>query len=365
MVVYLHSGQVQIGVARDPVPHVAAASEVTVRQAQGSAARAVITVLCAGTNRPPHMEPVEARATVRYTNTAGLDHAVRGSQALFLWDYFSSAVQDVWRAASQLRWIHVAAAGVDKLLFDKLVDSEVVVTNARGVFDRPIAEFVLASILAEAKGLHRSHDLQLARTWEHRETGTIVGAAVLVVGTGGIGRETARLLRAAGMDVQGAGRTARAVDPDFGTVVSSSDLVEHVGWADYLIVTAPLTEQTSGLIDARVLAAMKPSAYLVNVGRGPTVVERELLQALTHGQIAGAALDVFDCEPLAAEHPLWSTPGVTVSPHMSGDVHGWKDTLARQFVHNALRWLDDLPLNNVVDKQLGFVPSNSPGEMAR
>lgn len=318
--------------------------------------RPVVAVLCAGGGgRPPHLEPVESRAEVRYTDAAGLPEAIRDAQALFLWDFFSSAVRDVWSRAERLEWIHVAAAGVDTLLFDDLADSDVVVTNARGVFDRPIAEFVLSSILAFAKGLHRSHDLQLERTWQHRETLTIAGSTALVVGTGAIGREIARLLRAVGMEVRGAGRSARDSDPDFGTVVPSADLERHVGWADHVVVVAPLTDATRGLVDKHVLSAMKPGGHLVNVGRGPIVDEDALVTALHDGTIAGASLDVFETEPLPADHPLWSAPGAVVTPHMSGDAVGWLDTLAKQFVDNAQRWLDGADLVNVVDKKLGFV----------
>ena len=205
---------------------------------------------------------------MRYADAEGLASAVEGAQALFLWDFFSTAVADVWAHCDRLEWIHVAAAGVDKLLFDGLRESGVTVTNARGVFDRPIAEFVLASVLAHAKLLHESRDLQRDRVWRHRETRTVVGARALIVGTGAIGRETARLLRAVGMEVRGAGRTARADDVDFGEVVASADLVSHVGWCDYLVNAAPLTEQTRGLVNADVFAAMRPSAHLINVGRG-------------------------------------------------------------------------------------------------
>jgi phosphoglycerate dehydrogenase-like enzyme len=316
--------------------------------------RPILAVLCAGDSRPPQMGPIEHRMTVRYTDVAGLSQAIQGAEALFLWDFFSTAVRDVWDRADRLRWIHVAAAGVDRLLFDELTASSVTVTNARGVFDRPMAEFVLMSILAHAKDAHRSHDRQLSRQWQHRETATVAGRTALVVGTGAIGRETARLLRAVGLHVFGAGRTAREGDPDFGSVVASSDLATHVGSADYLIIVAPLTDQTRGLVNAGVFRAMKPAAYLVNVGRGPCVVEADLLAALGEGQIAGAALDVFETEPLPSEHPLWSTRGVTISPHLSGDAVGWLDTLARQFVANAERFLDGQPLVNVVDKQLGF-----------
>ncbi|MGA9100577.1 D-2-hydroxyacid dehydrogenase [Aeromicrobium sp.] len=320
----------------------------------------VIAVLCsAETGRPRHLDEVEARADVRYTDAAGLPEAIADAQALFLWDFFSSAVRDAWPGARQLEWIHVASAGVDTLMFDELAQSDVVVTNAKGVFDRPIAEFVLASILAVAKDVHRSHDLQTAHEWRHRETRTVAGETVLVVGTGSIGREIARLLQAVGMEVRGAGRTERPSDPDFGQVVSSRDLADHVGWADHVVVVAPLTDATRNLVDERVLSAMKPSAHLVNVGRGPIVDEAALIAALNDGTIAAATLDVFQTEPLPEDHPLWTTSGVVITPHMSGDAVGWTDTLARQFADNALRWLDGAPLENVVDKQLGFVAAAS------
>jgi phosphoglycerate dehydrogenase-like enzyme len=317
----------------------------------------VITVLCETLeHHPPHLETLEGRVELRFTDAEGLGSAVHGARALFLWDFFSTAVADVWEQCDSLEWIHVAAAGVDKLMFDGLRESDVVVTNARGIFDRPIAEFVLASVLAHAKLLHESHDLQRERTWRHRETRTVVGGRALVVGTGAIGRETARLLRAVGMEVRGVGRTARTGDPDFGEVVPSAELATYVGWCDYLVNAAPLTDQTRGLIDAVVFAAMKPSAHLVNIGRGPTVVEEDLVKALVAGAIDGASLDVFETEPLPPDSPLWDAPGLVVSAHMSGDVVGWRDALARQFVSNAERWLAGEPLENVVDTRLGYVP---------
>jgi len=320
----------------------------------------VVVVLCASSDqRPPHLEALDGRVTLRYADAAGLASAVGGARALFLWDFFSTAVADVWSHCDRLEWIHVAAAGVDTLLFDGLRESRVTVTNARGVFDRPIAEFVLASVLAHAKRLHESHDLQREAVWRHRETRTVDGARALVVGTGGIGREIARLLRAVGLRVRGAGRTARTDDVDFGDVVASADLVHQVGWCDYLINAVPLTPQTRGLINAEVFAALRPSAHLVNVGRGATVVQDELAEALAAGRFDGASLDVFEEEPLPVDSPLWSTPGVVVSAHMSGDVTGWRDVLARQFVATAERWLAGEPLENVVDAALGYVPSRS------
>jgi len=316
-------------------------------------------VLCATAgDRPPGLEDLDAE--LRFCTADGLAEAVRGARALLLWDFFSTAVADVWDQAADLEWIHITAAGVDTLLFDELRASEVVVTNARGVFDRPLAEYVLGAVLAHAKDSRTSFDLQRRREWRHRETRGITGATALVVGTGGIGREIARLLRAAGMVVRGAGRRPVADDLDFGEIVDSATLSAHAGWCDHLILAAPLTPATRGLVDAAVLAAMKPDAHLVNIARGPMVDEAALLAALTRGEIGGATLDVFDTEPLPADHPLWDAPNVTITAHMSADVIGWRDVLAAQFAANARRWLAGEPLHNVVDKALGFVPGAAP-----
>lgn len=326
--------------------------------------RPAVVVLCEqGSERSPNLDALADRVELRYAHQAALSDALPGASALFVWDFFSEALQDVWPSAGELEWVHVAAAGVDTLLFDALIESDVVVTNAHGVFDRPIAEFVLASLLAHAKGLRASHDFQRDGVWRHRETGSLVDTEALVVGTGGIGRETARLLRALGVRVRGAGRTARSGDPDFDDIVASTDLAQHVGSADHVVIAAPLTAQTRGLVDAEVFAAMKPSAHLVNIGRGPIVDEQALVTALESGQLAAASLDVFQHEPLPAESPLWSLPGVAISAHMSGDVVGWRDALTRQFLANAERWLAGESLHGVVDKQLGFVsarPQEAP-----
>ncbi len=319
-----------------------------------------VVVLCEHLEeRPDHLELLRSRFELRFTDAARLPDAIAGAQVLFLWDFFSSVVEQVWDRCTDLQWIHVAAAGVDTLLFPGLVSSDVVVTNARGTFDRPIAEFVLASILAHAKLLHESYELQRRHQWQHRETRSVAGAQILVVGTGAIGRQIAQLLTAAGLHVRGAGRSPGDADPDFGILVSSVDLPGQVGWADYVVNATPLTDATRGLFDAAVFAAMKPTAHFINIGRGASVVEADLLTSLTSHGIDGASLDVFDTEPLPEDSPLWDAPGLVVSAHMSGDVVGWRDTLARQFVDNAQRWLAGQPLVNVVDKALGYVRAAS------
>ena len=321
-----------------------------------AAARTVLAVLC-GQRRPPDMQRIEALAELRYTNATGLSDALRGADALFVWDFLSNAVSEAWPHADRLRWIHIASAGVDRLLFPELAHSSVVVTNSRGIFDRPIAEYVLGLILGIAKDLATTLGLQREGTWRHRETLRIDTQHVLVVGTGSIGRATGRLLMAAGLTVTAVGRTARQHDPDFSAVHSSEELAALLPTADYVVVAAPLTDMTRGMFDAQAFAWMQRSAWLINVGRGAIVDEDDLLSALRAGEIGGAALDVFEEEPLPADHPLWTLPNVIVSPHMSGDFVGWLDALVALFGVNFARWLADERLLNEVDKRAGFVPT--------
>ncbi|GAB2779417.1 D-2-hydroxyacid dehydrogenase [Amycolatopsis magusensis] len=318
----------------------------------------VLAVLC-GDRHPPDMDSIEHLATVRYTGEAGLKKALHGADILFVYDFLSTAVPGAWEAADRLKWLHIASAGVDPVLFPGLRESDVVLTNSRGVFDDAIAEYVLGVVLAFAKDFARSRQLQQERTWLHRETERIAGRRALVVGTGPIGRSIARLLRAAGLDVAGAGRTARDADPDFGVVRPSAELTDYLGEYDYVVAVAPLTEQTKGMFDARAFAAMKPGSRFINVGRGELVVTADLIAALRDGRPAGAALDVFDTEPLPNDSPLWSMEQVLISPHMSGDFLGWRNTLVEVFAGNFERWRTGQPLRNVVDKRLGYVPSGS------
>ncbi|WP_179951497.1 D-2-hydroxyacid dehydrogenase [Halopolyspora algeriensis] len=313
-----------------------------------------VVVLHDGTH-PPGMGEIERLAHVRYATEDELAHALPGADVLFVWHFLSEAVAAAWPAATHLRWIHVAGAGVDRLLFDELRRSTVAVTNSRGVFDRPMAEYVLGLILTFAKDLHTSLRLQDRKRWQHRETERIAGKAALIVGTGPIGRAIAAQLSAAGLSVTGAGRTARNGDPDFGTVHASADLLDIVGEFDYVILVAPLTPQTTGMIDSAVLAQFKPTARLINVGRGRLLVEDDLVQALTAGHLAGAALDVFDTEPLPPHSPLWDMPNVLISPHMSGDATGWTENLVQLFTTQLREYFHGNEPANAVDKHRGYV----------
>jgi phosphoglycerate dehydrogenase-like enzyme len=307
------------------------------------------------TGRPDGLAQVEAVADVRYATDETLADRLPAADVLLVWNFHSRGLISARRAASALRWVHAASAGVNHVLTPDVVSSDIVVTNSRGVFDEPVAEYVLGLALALAKDLPTTLTHQRDRRWRHRETERLGDKHALVAGTGPIGRAIGRKLAAVGMRVTGLGRVARSTDPDLGEVVPMSSLSDVLPDADYVVLAAPLTDETRGMINAKALAAMKPTARLINVGRGHLVVQEDLIDALSAGRLGGAALDVFVNEPLAGSSPLWRLPNVIVSPHMSGDVVGWRAELVALFVDNLSRYLDGRPLRNVVDKARGYV----------
>lgn len=234
----------------------------------------------------------------------------------------------------------------------ELAASETVVTNARGVFDQPVAEYVAALVLAMAKDIPRTVHLQGQHEWRHRESQRVTGTKACVVGSGPIGRAIAKYLKALGVTTAIVGRTPRT------GVHGPDDLNRLMARADWVIAAAPLTADTHRMFDTRRFGVMQPSARFVNVGRGPLVDEAALAEALSKRWIAGAALDVFEHEPLTPDSPLWEVPGLIVSPHMSGDTVGWRDELGAQFIELYERWEAGTTLTNVVDKQRGYVPGH-------
>lgn len=310
-----------------------------------SADQPVISVLH-GDDPPPDLD--HARLV---TDTDCLAQALPGTEVLLVWDFLSDAVRDAWPGSdtTALRWVHTASAGVDRLLFPGLLDSDVVLTNSRGVFDAPMAEYVLGLVLAMAKDLPGTLAAQARHDWHHRETHGVAGTRAVVVGGGPIGHAVARMLGAVGIAVDLVGR--RAADG----VHAFDALPGLLPATDWLVLAAPLTSATRGMLDATALAALPARARVINVGRGGLVVEPDLVEALREGRIAGAALDVVAAEPLARDSPLWDLPGVIVSPHMSGDTVGWRRALADVFTTNLARYRAGEPLHNVVDKSLGYV----------
>jgi phosphoglycerate dehydrogenase-like enzyme len=309
-------------------------------------------------NRPPATGLIERLADTVYATEEELPYLLPGADVLLAWVTITPAIREAWpdNPEKAPRWVHAASAGVDSFLFPALVeDPGVVLTNARGVYDEPTAEYVLGLILALAKDFPGTWEHQRRREWRPRLSDGITGRTVLVWGTGPIGRAIARLLGAVGMRVCGAGRKARTDDPDFGTVHGSTTLTSALGEADYVVLAAPLTKGTRGMVDASVLAAMKPGARLINVGRGGLVDEEALIDHLAAGRLAGAALDVFGQEPLPARSPLWDMPGVMISPHTAGETTSEREALVEVFLDNLTRHIEGRPLRNVVDKRRGYV----------
>ncbi|MFF7411109.1 D-2-hydroxyacid dehydrogenase [Streptomyces lydicus] len=315
------------------------------------------TVLVLGSDPPPKLDRLAGRAQVIFTDETSLADRLPSADVLLAWDFTSDAIRGAWPLEGpRPRWVHTASAGVDQLMCPALIADDTVVTNARGVFEQPIAEYVAGLILAMAKDFYGSWELQRQRRWQHRETRRLAGTRAVVVGSGPIGRAIGTTLLALGVKVDLVGRRERKDDPQFGLVHASDALNGLLGQADWVVCAAPLTDATRGLFDKAAFARMPARARFINVGRGPMVVEADLIAALREWRIAAAVLDVFEHEPVPSDSPLWDVPHLIVSPHMSGDTLGWRDALAEQFQDNFDRWAAGEPLLNVVDKRLGYVP---------
>jgi phosphoglycerate dehydrogenase-like enzyme len=302
---------------------------------------------------PPPLDLIPAGVEVVEVGATPTGEQLAGAQVLYIWDHRFADLGALLRRACGVRWVHAASVGVNRLLCPEL--AAVTLTNSRGVFDIPIAEWVIGAVLSHVKGLDTSLALQREQRWQYRATGRLAGTRAAVVGTGSIGRTIADRLMRLDVDITLVGRATRD-DPQFGAVRAATELVSVAGEVDLLVLAAPLTPATTALVGAEVLNALGRRGFLVNVGRGLTVVEADLVDALRSGTIAGAALDVFEVEPLPAESPLWLMPNVLVSPHMSGDYVGFEVDMVRVFTDNLGRWLRGEPLHNVVDPAVGYVP---------
>jgi len=255
-----------------------------------------------------------------------------------------------------LRWIHSRSAGVDRMLFPALIESPVVVTNGRGVFGPGLGEYVAAAVLFFAKDLGRMRRSQAARRWDPFLVEWVRGRTLGIVGYGDIGRAIAERMRAFGMRILALRRRPErtAGDPPVDEVLDPGRLVELMGRSDYVVASTPLTAETRGLIGEREIAAMKPTGVLINVGRGAVVDEAALVRALVEGRIRGAALDVFETEPLPAEHPFWGMENVLLSPHCADQTQGWIEEAMQAFLDNLARFQRGEPLAGVVDKRRGY-----------
>jgi len=263
-----------------------------------------------------------------------------------------------WKHARTVRWAHSLSAGVEDILFPALVRSSVPLTNARGVFKRALAEFAVLGILYLYKRVRRLVENQRARQWMGHDMTLMADRVMGVVGYGAIGRECAMLGSALGMKIHALRRNPQRSDGDAlpSRIYQPGELHEMLRGIDVLVCAAPLTRDTQHLIGEREFEVMKPSAILVNVGRGPVVDESALVRALINRRIAGAALDVFEREPLANDSALWGMENVLISPHCAdrtGDPD-WVQLTVQFFVENFHRYRSGEPLQNLVDKRAGY-----------
>jgi phosphoglycerate dehydrogenase-like enzyme len=277
-------------------------------------------------------------------------------EAEILFDPGPLALGDRLAARPRLRWLQSSSAGVGRLAEGLgLLDSDVVVTTASGPHDRPLAEFALmATIMFGKRTLECVHN-QRERRWADYTGEEVRGKTVCVVGLGRIGREVARLHRLLDARVVGTVRELRgrtAADLGVERLEATDALDELLREADVVVLVTPHTEETHRLLDARRIALLKPSAVLINIARGDVVDEEALVEALRDGRLRGAALDVFQQEPLPPESPFWTLPNVLVSPHSAADVPEESERVVEIFVDNLRRYLDGRPLRNVLDKQL-------------
>lgn len=257
-------------------------------------------------------------------------------------------VERLLELAPAVSWIHVNMTGVDHLPVDRLGTAGVILTTCRGVLDHAIAEFVLGSVLLWSKGLLRSAlDTQQRRT-NYREPKANAELNALIIGTGNIGSECARVFRQAGFGpIVGIRRTPIAL-PDFDEVASVGKLSALIGQHDVVLACLPATTATDGLIGSAVLGQLREESVFINIGRGSTVDHLALAEELNARSRAVAVLDVTDPEPLPADHPLWDCSNVVISPHMSGDTVGRHDAFASIFLENLRRYCVEEKLLNRV-----------------
>jgi len=247
---------------------------------------------------------------------------------------------------------------VRRWLYDELRRSDVILTNASGVYGVPIAEQVLGVMLALARQLHTCVREQSAGRWPgpavRGKVDVLERKTCVILGLGDIGTEVARRAKAFRMTVIGIRRRPVSKPPEVDELVGPDRLAEVLPRADYLVVALPLTEATRHIIDAEALALMKPSAYIFNVGRGAAIDEPALIRALQEGRLAGAGLDVFEKEPLPEDSPLYQMENVIITPHSSGGSPYNRERLLDLFCPNLQRYLAGQPLLNVVDKEAGY-----------
>ncbi len=303
------------------------------------------------------LEQLPSSTSIAVGETAdALSKAAPDADVVLNWAVSNATLREIFGKCRRVRWVHTRNAGLDNLLFPELVESPATLTNGRGVFSQSLGEFVIGAILFFAKDFRRLIRNQQAGVWDPFDMTEIAGQTICILGYGDIGRAVASRARTLGMRVLAVKRRppAAGADPLANEVVGPEERRDAIARADYVAVCAPLTPETRGMAGVAEIAAMKPAAVMINVGRGPVIDEQALIRALTEKRIRGAALDVFDQEPLPAGHPFYKLDNVLLSPHCADHTPTWTDDAMRYFVAQFERYRKGEPLQSVVDKKLGY-----------
>ncbi len=306
---------------------------------------------------PGHIETIQQTApgatVVRASTEDELIGSGADSEILLTWGMYRPG--SFCRVARNLKWVHALSAGVDGLIsVPEIRDRRVRLTSTKGIHGLPIAEHTLGMMLSFARGFHILRERQRHKDWrKYLEADEIQGKTVGILGLGNIGRVVAQKCRLMGMRV-----IALDIRPEDHALVdhfySVQEVIAFLRESDYVVINLPLTPDTQHIIGETQLRAMKRSAYLINVARGPIVDERALLQALKEGWIAGAGLDVFETEPLPPESELWALPNVIISPHMSAISPYYMDRAIAVFCGNLTRFAHGKELLFEFDWDSGF-----------
>jgi phosphoglycerate dehydrogenase-like enzyme len=282
--------------------------------------------------------------------------ALADAEVILAWGAKREVLEQLLAATPKLKWIHSRSAGLDGLLFPALRESPVPLTNGRGVFSQSLGEYVVGAVLFFAKDFRRMLRSQKEGKWDAFSVTEVRGQTLGIVGYGDIGRAIAKRAKALEMNVLALRRRPElsAGDPYVSKVYGFDQKKEMIGQCDYVVSALPLTPETRHFVNAADFAAMKPSAVFMNVGRGPVVDEPALIEALRKGQIKGAALDVFEQEPLRAGHPFYGMENVLMSAHCADNTATWLDDAMLFFYENLGRFRNGQPLLNVVDKHAGY-----------
>ena len=269
---------------------------------------------------------------------------------------FGNILPELFEKARNLKWISCPQAGpMVGYYHQALIDSDVVVTNTREIYNDHISAHIMSFVLAFAKGLHVYIPQQLQRQWSPGyQTIHLPDSTAVIVGVGGIGGETARLCARFRMTLIAVDPRIPEAPPGVRELHRPESLNEVLPKGDFVIVTVPETPQTQGMFSKDQFRLMKPGAFFINIGRGATVILDDLVDALQQGQLAGAGLDVFQTEPLPSDHPLWAMPGVLITPHVAGTGPYLEERRTELFLDNCIRFNEGKPLRNVVDKARWF-----------